>query len=158
MKNKNKNKTTRTTASAILLFFCVWFFSSFIFFWEFLSAKFSIFLCTRNVRNAWLTFYFFFLIFIFFFFCGVIGLKPTSVTQAGASAVLQDLSDVLQAEHCRVTQELLAWPNIFIKWKHYICNRLDIHWLMGLEVNPVFHAQLDITAISELHDDNSNAI
>ena len=155
---KNKNKTTRTTASAILLFFCVWFFSSFIFFfWEFLSAKFSIFLCTRYVRNAWLTFYFFFLFFIFFFF-GVIGLKPTSVTQAGASAVLQDLSDVLQAEHCRVTQELLAWPNIFIKWKQYICNRLDIHWLMGLEVNPVFHAQLDITAISELHDDNSNAI
>ena len=103
-------------------------------------------------------FIFFFLIFIFFFFCGVTGLKPTSVTQAEASAVLQDLSDVLQAEHCRVTQELLAWPNIFIKWKHYICNRLDIHWLMGLEVNPVFHAQLDITAISELHDDNSNAI
>ena len=103
-------------------------------------------------------FIFFFLIFIFFFFCGVTGLKPTSVTQAGASAVLQDLSDVLQAEHCRVTQELLAWPNIFIMWKHYICNRLDIHWLMGLEVNPVFHAQLDITAISELHDDNSNAI
>ena len=105
---KNKNKTTRTTASAILLFLCVVFQFFYIFFGSFYRQSFQFF-CAHVMfatRDSHFIIFFSFSFFIFFF--GVTGLKPTSVTQAGASAVLQDHSDVLQAEHCRVTQELLA--------------------------------------------------
>ena len=87
-----KNETT-TTASAILLFFCV-FFSSFIpFFGSFLIGKGERFLFLQIIIILKVTpvLYFFLFFFTFILFLVSLGLKPTSVTQAGASAVLQDL-------------------------------------------------------------------
>ena len=89
-----KNETT-TTASAILLFFCVFQFF-YTFFGSFLIGKGERFLFLQIIIILKVTpvLYFFLFFFTFILFLVSLGLKPTSVTQAGASAVLQDL-DVL---------------------------------------------------------------
>ena len=87
-----KKKNDDDSVGDFIIFLCVFQFF-YTFFGSFLIGKGERFLFLQIIIILKVTpvLYFFLFFFTFILFLVSLGLKPTSVTQAGASAVLQDL-------------------------------------------------------------------